>query len=143
MATMAEKSAIVDPSGGRMILHEVGWGEYEKTLQVVGERRMHVTYSDATMEVRVPSQRQEQAAQLLGLFVPTLAEALEVDYEPVGMTTWRTPEIEKGLEADQCYYIRNEAVVREREELDLEVGPPPDLAIEVDITSSAMNRMEI
>lgn len=43
MATVAEKSAIVDPSEGRMILHEVGWGEYEKTLQVVGERRMHVT----------------------------------------------------------------------------------------------------
>ncbi len=59
------------------------------------------------------------------------------------MTTWRKRDAEKGLEADQCYYIQNEAVVRKREVLDLDVDPPPDLAIEVDITSSSLDRMEI
>ena len=91
----------------------------------------------------MPSQRHEQAAQLLGLFVPRLAEELEIPYEPLGMTTWKKPGAEKGLEPDQCYYIQNQAVVREKEVLDLEVDPPPDLAIEVDITSSSLNRMGI
>jgi hypothetical protein len=61
------KSAILDPSEGSIILREVGWGGYEKMLQVVGERRMQVTYFDGTIEVRMPSQRHEQVAQLLGL----------------------------------------------------------------------------
>jgi Uma2 family endonuclease len=143
MATVTEASAIGEPPEARIIFEPVGWGDYEKMLEVVGDRRMQVTYSAGTMELRIRSQRHEQVAQLFGLFVPTVADELDVDYEPLGMTTWRRPDLDKGLEADQCYYIRNEAIVRERDELDLEVDPPPDLAIEVDITSSSLDRMEI
>jgi Uma2 family endonuclease len=57
------------------------------------------------------------------------------------MTTWKRPDLERGLEADQCHYIRNEAIVRERDVLDLDVDPPPDLAIEVE--SSSLDRLEI
>jgi Uma2 family endonuclease len=59
------------------------------------------------------------------------------------MSTWKRPDRDKGLGADQCYYIRNAALARGREELDLEVDPPPDLAIEVQFTSSSLNRMGI
>ncbi len=132
------------PSGeGRLLLHDVGWNDYEAMLEIVGERHIRVTFDRGTMEVTEPSPRHEQAARLLGLFFPRLAEELDVAYEPLGMTTWRKPDAEKGLEADQCYYIRNQAVVRERDVLDLEVDPPPDLALEVDITSSSLNRMAI
>jgi Uma2 family endonuclease len=143
MATTTEASTIFDPSQGRILLNGVDWGDYQKMLQIVGDRHIRVTYDEGTMEVSMPSQRHEQAAQLLGFFVTLLAEELEVDYEPLGMTTWKRPDMEKGLEADQCYYIQNEAIVRERDELDLEVDPPPDLAVEVDITSSSLNRMGI
>ena len=143
MATTTRARTALDPSGRRFVFHDVPWGDYVKMLEIVGERHVHVTYDEGTMEVRMPSQRHEQTAQLLGLFIPKLAEALEVDYEPLGMTTWRRPDLEKGLESDQCYYIRNAAVVRQRDELDLERDPPPDLAIEVDITSSSLDRMEI
>ncbi len=128
---------------GRLVLHDVGWNDYEAMLEIVGERHIRVTYDRGTMEVAMPSQRHEPVAQLFGLFVPRLAEELEIRYEPLGMTTWRKPDAEKGLEPDQCYYIQNEAVARNREVLDLDVDPPPDLAIEVDITSSSLNRMEI
>ena len=145
MASTAEASTVLEPPGGegRIVVPGVDWGDYEKMLQIVGDRHIHVTYDQGTMEVRMPSQRHEQAAQLLGFFIPQVADELEVDYEPLGMTTWKRPDMEKGLESDQCYYIRNEAIVREREELDLEVDPPPDLAVEVDITSSSLNRMAI
>jgi Uma2 family endonuclease len=59
------------------------------------------------------------------------------------MTTWKRPDLEKGLESDRCYYIRNQAIVRERAELNLETDPPPDLAIEFDFTSSSLNRLAI
>jgi Uma2 family endonuclease len=143
MATAAEASMTFDPAEGRIVVPGVDWGDYEKMLQIVGDRRILVTYDEGTMEVRMPSHRREQAAQLLGFFIPQLADELEVDYEPLGMTTWKRPDMEKGLESDQCYYIRHEAIVRERVELDLEVDPPPDLAVEVDITSSSLNRMGI
>lgn len=126
-----------------LVLNDVAWSEYESMLRIVGERRVRVTYDGGAMEVGTPSQKHEQAAQLLGLFVPRLAEELGIPYEPLGMTTWKKASIRKGLEPDQCYYIRNEALVRERDVLDLETDPPPDLAIEVDITSSSLDRMGI
>src|SRR5437870_1955139 len=100
MATTTEASTVLKPSEGRIVIHGVDWGDYEKMLQIVGERRIRVTYDAGTMEVRMPSQRHEQAAQLLGLFIPKLAEELEVAYERLGMTTWRRPDLEKGLEPD-------------------------------------------
>ncbi len=83
------------------------------------------------------------AAQLFVFVVGRIADLLELDYEALGMTTWRRPDMDKGLEADQCYYIHNAALARGREELELEVDPPPDLAIEVDIRSSSLNRMGV
>ena len=143
MVTAAQARHALPPAEGRLLLHDVGWADYEAMLRIVGERRVRVTYDEGTMEVVMPSQRHEQAAQLLGLFIPRLAEELEIPYEPLGMTTWKRPDTEKGLEPDQCYYIQNQAVVRAKPVLDLEVDPPPDLAIEVDITSSSLNRMRI
>ena len=143
MVTTSRLRPSVEVSGTPLVFHSVDWDDYETMLRIVGDRRIRVTYDGGTMEVRMPSQRHEQAAQLLGLFVPRLAEELEVPYEPLGMTTWKKPNAEKGLEPDQCYYIQNQAVVREKEAIDLETDPPPDLAIEVDITSSSLNRMGI
>jgi Uma2 family endonuclease len=143
MVTRAHASPTLDPPEGRILLHDVDWGGYEKMLQIIGDRHIHVTYDDGTMEVRTPSQQHERAAQLLGFVVGRIADELELDYEALGMTTWRRPDMDKGLEADQCYYIRNALLARQRQELDLEVDPPPDLAIEVDITSSSLNRMGV
>jgi Uma2 family endonuclease len=143
MATTTHSPADLAGFEGRLLLHNVGWNDYEAMLEIVGERHIRVTYDTGTMEVAMPSQRHEQVSQLFGLLVPRLAEGLEIPYEPLGMTTWRKPDAEKGLDADQCYYIQNQAIVRQREILDLEVDPPPDLAIEIDISSSSLNRMGI
>ncbi len=143
MATTTHADPAVGNPDGGLILDDVPWIDYESMLKIVGERRVRVTYDAGTMEVAMPSQRHEQASQLFGLFVPRLAEELGIPYEPLGMTTWKRPDIEKGLEPDQCYYIQNEAVVRDRGSIDLEIDPPPDLAIEVDITSSSLDRLSI
>jgi Uma2 family endonuclease len=95
------------------------------------------------MEVAMRSPRHERAAQLLGLSVTRLAEEWEIPYEPLGMTTWKLPGAAKGLEADQCYSIQHHAVAREKDVLALDIDPPPDLAIEVDITRSSLDRMAI
>jgi Uma2 family endonuclease len=143
MATTTRPPADLGGFEGRLLLRDAGWNDYEAMLEIVGERHIRVTYDRGMMEVTMPSRRHEQAAQLFGLLVPRLAEELQIPYEPLGMTTWRKPDAEKGLEADQCYYIENQAVVREREVLDLDIDRPPDLAVEIDIRSSSLNRMGI
>ena len=50
---------------------------------------------------------------------------------------------QKGLEPDECYWVANEPLVRARADLDLEVDPPPDIAVEVEETRSVLNRMGI
>ena len=96
MATATQSP--IDPGQweGRLVLHDVGWNDYEAMLEIVGERHIRVTYDRGTMEVVMPSQRHERATQLFGLFVPRLAEELEIRYEPLGMTTWRKPDAERG-----------------------------------------------
>ncbi|MEM9245654.1 MAG: Uma2 family endonuclease [Cyanobacteria bacterium P01_F01_bin.153] len=58
-------------------------------------------------------------------------------------TTWSREDLQRGLEPDECCYITSEAQVRGKMNIDLTVDPPPDLAIEIDITSSSLNRLEI
>jgi Uma2 family endonuclease len=143
MASTTQPPPELQGFDGRLLLRDVGWNDYEAMLEIVGERHVRVTYDRGTMEVAMPSQLHEQAAQLFGLFVSRLAEELQIPYEPLGMTTWRKPDAERGLESDQCYYIKNQAIVRQRDVLDLDIDPPPDLAVEIDITSSSLNRMGI
>ncbi|MEP0959975.1 Uma2 family endonuclease [Microcoleus sp. FACHB-1515] len=59
---------------------------------------------------------------------------MDTEFRSLGSTTFKQPKA-KGLEPDQCFYIQNEAVIRGKRKLDLTVDPPPDLAIEIDITS--------
>ncbi len=143
MATATLSLPVSEPPQSRLLLDDVAWEQYEDMLRIVADRRVRVTFDRGTMEVVMPSQRHEQASQLLGLFIPRLAEELGIPYEPLGMTTWKRRDIARGLEADQCYYIQNQAVVREHETIDLSVDPPPDLAVEVDVTSSSLDRMSI
>jgi Uma2 family endonuclease len=49
-----------------------------------------------------------------------------------------------GLEPDNCFYFQNEAIVRGRLDLDLSQGdPPPDLALEIDLTHKSLDRFPI
>jgi Uma2 family endonuclease len=68
---------------------------------------------------------------------------MRIRIQSCGSTTWRREDLQRGLEPDNCYYIEHEPAVRDREELDLTIDPPPDLVVEVDITSSSINRMSI
>jgi Uma2 family endonuclease len=143
MATVARPAPVREPQEPRVLAHDVTWDGYEAMLEIVGERHVRVTYDAGAMEVCMPSQRHEQAAQLLGLLIPRLAEELDIPYEPLGMTTWKKASLGKGIEPDLCYYIQHHELARRDTPIDLETDPAPDLAVEVDITSSSLNRMAI
>ena len=89
-----------------------------------------------------PSPEHELDKEVLGRFVETLAEELAVKIYPLGSTTFKRPEV-SGAEPDKCFYIRNIALVHGKRRLDLTQDPAPDLVMEIDVTSSSQNRLQV
>lgn len=104
---------------------------------------MRLTYDRGLLEIRMPSDPHETYKKLLGRLVEALTEELNLEIRSLGSRTCDREDLAKGLEPDQCYYIQNEPAVWNKEKIDLKQDPPPDLAIEIDITSSSINRLEI
>jgi Uma2 family endonuclease len=90
-----------------------------------------------------PSPPHENYKKVLGRFVETLTEELNIEIKSLGSLTCTREDLARGLEPDQCYYIQNEAVVRTLDEIDFNQDPPPDLVIEIDISSSSINRLSL
>ncbi|MFZ9738492.1 MAG: Uma2 family endonuclease [Prochlorotrichaceae cyanobacterium] len=124
------------PLGQRLLIHDLGWREFEAVLGELGEKRSStIAYSGGTLEIRMPLPEHEVDKELIGDFVKMLLEELELDCECFGSTTFKNQKTESGLEPDQCFYIQNHEQMRGRRRINLEIDPPPDLAIEVDVTS--------
>ena len=90
-----------------------------------------------------PSKKHEWLKRLIGRLVEVYTLERGIDIQSVGATTLKSQLLEKGLEPDESYYVQNETLVRGRDDLDLAVDPPPDLAVEVDLTSSAIDKLGI
>jgi Uma2 family endonuclease len=102
-----------------------------------------VTYDRGNLELMSPSYRHERYKRLIGRFIDILAEEYNIPIIGGGSTTFKRQDLERGLEPDECYYIQNAFAVLGKQEIDLNSDPPPDLAIEIDISSSSINRMSI
>jgi Uma2 family endonuclease len=124
------------PPGHRVIFHDVSWQEFEAILEELGEHRAtRLAYSRGSLEIRMPLPKHEVAKVIIGDLVTILLDELEIDYEPFGSTTFKREDMAQGVEPDDSFYIQNHARMIGKERIDLTVDPPPDLAIEVDVTS--------
>lgn len=126
-----------------LVLTHVGWDFYEHVLEEIGDRQIRVTYFDGTIEIMSPLLKHEVAKCAIGRLIETLAYILDINLLPVGSTTFRRRDKGAGLEPDECYYLKNVSAVRGMERFDPKKFPPPDLAIEVDITSRSIPRQPI
>lgn len=124
------------PPGHRVILHDVNWQEFEAILKELGNHRAtRLAYSHGTLEMRMPLPKHEKAKVMIGDLVKILLEELEIDCESFGSTTFKREDMAFGVEPDNSFYIQNHTQMIGKERIDLTVDPPPDLAIEVDVTS--------
>jgi Uma2 family endonuclease len=122
--------------GQRIQLQGVDWQEFEAILDELGEKRAcRIAYSSGILEIRMPSSQHEVDNELIGDIVKILLEELDIENECFGSTTFKRQEMATGIEPDQCFYIKNAAVMIGKRRVDLAIDPPPDLAIEVDVTS--------
>lgn len=137
-------STVHSPPRNCLLLHEVDWQTYSQLLRTFAERpAVRLTYDRGDLEIMSPLREHEDASYLVGRFIAVLTEELDLPMSGGGSTTLRRRKKQRGLEPDECYWITNEAKVRGKKRLNLRVDPPPDLAIEVDVTRSSLNRMGI
>jgi Uma2 family endonuclease len=123
-------------------LSGISWQTYERLLTELSDCRLRLTYNRGNLEIMAPSPEHELGKEVLGRFVETLAEELEVQIYPLGSTTFKGPEL-SGAEPDKCFYIRNIGAVRGKRRLDLTEDPAPDLVVEIDVTNSSQNRLQV
>jgi len=132
------------PAETYTVLQGVRWETYQALLQdVAATSRQRLSYDQGTLEIMTPLPEHEVNKRLLGRMVETTTEVLGLEIYSLGSVTWSREELQRGIEPDECYYINQEVVVRGKLKFDLSVDPPPDLAIEIDITSSSLDRLEI
>ena len=126
---------IVNP-GQQMLLKDISWQQLEKILEEMGEKRAaRISYSDGWLEIMVPLPEHEKDKEIFGELVRILLDKLEIDFEPFGSTTLKNERMRQAVEPDTSFYIQNQAAVIGKNRIDLNIDPPPDLAIEIDITS--------
>jgi Uma2 family endonuclease len=128
----------------RTVLRNISWETFEALLRETGEDRgSRFAYDCGTLEIMTPLYEHENPKIQFDRFIVALAEELEIEIKSAGSTTLKRRIKNRGIEPDNCYYIQNEIAVRGRQELDLETDLPPDLAIEIDISSSSVNKLGI
>jgi Uma2 family endonuclease len=126
------------------VLHDINWGTYTRLLRAFErQRRFRITYDRGTLEIMSPLWEHEKPAYILGTFIDVLVQELQLPYEPGRRVTLRRRRKSRGLEPDNCYWLANAGRLAGKTHLDLRVDPPPDLAIEVDIKRSSLDRMSI
>ncbi len=131
-------------SPNRVLLSNISWQTYQDLLKDLEEQPgIRLTYDRGLLEIMAPSPPHENYKKVLGRFVETLTEELNIEIKSLGSLTCKRENLARGLEPDQCYYIQNESVVRTLDEIDFNQDPPPDLVIEIDITSSSINRLSL
>jgi Uma2 family endonuclease len=127
---------IILPPGQQLLMNDVSWQMYEQLLEEFGEKRgSRINYSQGFLEIIVPLPEHEDDKVMIADFVKVLLEELDIEFRSLGSTTFKSETMQQGIEADDCFYIENEAAVRGKKRIDLSVDPPPDLALEIDLTS--------
>lgn len=131
-------------AGSHLILHDISWETYEQLLEIFAERSTpRMTYYQGTLELMVFLPEHERYSWTLGRLIVALSEEIGIEIIGLKSSTWRSEPKKAGNEADECFYIQNEALMRGKLTIDLKNDPPPDLAVEMDLTSSSINKMAV
>ena len=126
----------------RFVVRQSSWQTYQAVLKAFGDSPVRVTFDRGALELMSPSGPHERLKKLLDRLIAAAAEELEIPLRSQGSTTFSREELNRGLEPDECYYVEHEPDVRDRDDVGSD-APPPDLAVEVEISRTALDRMGI
>ncbi|MDJ0615422.1 MAG: Uma2 family endonuclease [Calothrix sp. MO_192.B10] len=128
----------------RTLLQNISWQTFKTMLAEMGdERNSRIAYDNGIVEIITPLMPHENSNRLIEAFVGVLCEELGLEVKSTGSLTLTRDDLEKGGEPDSSYYIQNESIVRDKENIDLETDPPPDLMLEVEYSRPKVDKLSI
>jgi Uma2 family endonuclease len=127
----------------RFVLRGISWKMYQELRDIPEMYNVRMTYDEGNLEMMTLSFSHERFSRLIDQLIYTWAEERNIDVVRCGSMTVRREDLEKGFEPDDCYYIRHESLMRGKTELDFSVDPPPDLAVEVDVSRSSAGKLAL
>jgi Uma2 family endonuclease len=136
-ATMTAPSTVEQEQ--RLVVGTMTWRQYEAALGAFQEQAgLRITFIEGRLTLLSPTRRHDWHAKALGRLVEAVANGLGIEWETAGHATYRRKDIEVGVEGDDTYYFGAHAeLMRGPRDIDLATQPPPDLAIEVEVTHPA------
>lgn len=132
------------PAEQRVLLQNISWQTFKTMLAEMGsDRAFRLAYAQGTVEIMTPLMPHENSNRLIEVFVGVLCEELGLEIKRTGSLTMTRDDLERGAEPDSSYYIQNEYLVRDLEDIDLASSPPPDLVMEVEYYRSKINKFQL
>lgn len=132
------------PEGAMLRLEGISWEEYEQLLDDLTQwPGMRVSYDQGRVEIMSPSFQHEKYIGFVSGMGRILSEEMGLTVEAAGATTYKQERLLKGSEGDQSFYVQNASAIIGKLEIDLDVDPPPDIVVEVDITSESSSKFPI
>jgi Uma2 family endonuclease len=142
----ASKPLAVESGDQRIVIRGVGWHVYDCLSEAISEgQNVRLAYDGEDLEILTTGYPHERFKEMFGKIVATVSRVLGIPRKTAGETTWKRPQIKRGLQADECYYFGPEkfAVVEAafaRKSMDIADYPDPDLAIEIDLSGPQVDR---
>jgi Uma2 family endonuclease len=132
------------PAGASLVFHAFAWDEYERLVEHLSDgHHLRVSFDRGRLEVMSPLPEHEEHARFIDDLVRVWADHAGIELEKRGSTTWKKRSIERGVEADSCYYVQRADRIIGKRRLDLESDPPPDIAVEIDVTNESLSKFPI
>jgi len=140
---MTTTAAPISAPPQHVVLRDVSWETYERLLRDLDGQHLRLTYDRGTLEIMSPSVEHANIGKLIARMVEALTFERNIPLVGLSNATWRSQPLDRGLEAAECYYLRHAHWAAGRSKIDLSTDPPPELAIEVDISSSSLDKQAI
>ena len=132
------------PATDRVIIRNVNWKTYERLLRdLENSSSPRLAFDQGVLEVMSPHLEHEEANRTLASIVEIALEELNINFRNAGSTTFKREDLDRGFEPDSSFYIQSVDQIRKRKRIDLQVDPPPDLIIEVDLTRDSLNKFSL
>ena len=132
------------PVDSKLVLHDVSWEEYEAVLdKLVDPAGLRIAYDDGTLQIMTTSAEHEKYARFLERLITVIQLRKRLTILSFGSATMRKRKKTKGNEPDACFYVQSAPLIGNRVDVDFEIDPPPDVAVEIDLHRDSISKFSI
>jgi Uma2 family endonuclease len=128
-----------------IVFRDVRWEEYVQLLEDLGEEHpgLHLSYDRGTLEIMAISTEHGYYTELLQNLVRLVTLRRKTPFRSFGQATMKKSKALAGKEPDGCYYLKSLTLIGKNIRLDFEHDPPPDIAVEIDLSTNTIPKLPI